>query len=136
MDVQLPKFVAEIISRLQKGGYEIYIVGGAVRDLLMGLPVDDWDFTTSATPEQILKVFPEGFYDNKFGTVGISDPSSPNPYEITTFRTEHGYSDYRRPDKVAWGKNLEEDLARRDFTINALALKIDYRLPTTARRKQ
>src|SRR3972149_8226514 len=121
--VQLPDFVLEILSKFTKKGFEIYVVGGAVRDILTGRPVDDWDFTTSATPEEILKIFPEGFYDNIFGTVGISHPDSENPLEIKTFRKEFGYSDARRPDKVAWGKSLEEDLARRDFTINAMALK-------------
>lgn len=89
----------------------------------MGRPVNDWDFTTDAKPEEILKVFPDAFYDNQFGTVGIADESSPNPYEITTFRREFGYSDTRRPDKVEWGESLEEDLSRRDFTINAMALR-------------
>lgn len=130
MKIELPKFVLEIINKFENAGYEICVVGGAVRDVLMGLPVDDWDFTTNAKPEEILKLFPKGegepdaFYDNKFGTVGISHSSSPEPYEITTFRTEHGYSDRRRPDKVVWGKSLEEDLARRDFTINAMALRL------------
>ena len=117
------EFVSEILDKFVKAGFEIYIVGGAVRDLLTGRPVDDWDFTTNATPEEILKIFPEGFYDNIFGTVGISHPSSQSPYEITTFRREFGYSDKRRPDKVEWGKSLDEDLSRRDFTINAMALK-------------
>ena len=123
MKIQLPEFVSEILDKFTKGGYEIYIVGGAVRDLLTARMVDDWDFTTSATPEEILKIFPDGFYDNAFGTVGISHPSTPNPFELTTFRKEFGYSDKRRPDRVEWGKNLEEDMARRDFTINAMALK-------------
>ncbi|MBI2007437.1 MAG: HDIG domain-containing protein [Candidatus Blackburnbacteria bacterium] len=100
----------------------------------MNKKVIDWDFTTNATPEEILKLFPEGFYDNQFGTVGIAHESSPKPYEITTFRREIGYSDKRRPDRVEWGKTLEEDLARRDFTINAMALKV-YGLPTTNYRK-
>jgi tRNA nucleotidyltransferase/poly(A) polymerase len=86
--------------------------------------LDDWDFTTNATPEEILEIFPKGFYDNKFGTVGISHKSSPYPYEITTFRREFGYSDKRHPDKVIWGKALDEDLKRRDFTINAMALQV------------
>lgn len=123
MKIQLPPFVLEIIEKFEKSGFEIYIVGGAVRDLLMGKVVEDWDFTTNATPEEILKVFPDAFYDNKYGTVGLSHESSLNPYEITTFRKEYGYSDTRRPDKVEWGKSLEEDLSRRDFTINAIALK-------------
>jgi putative nucleotidyltransferase with HDIG domain len=116
--------VLKIINKVEEAGFEIYIVGGAVRDLLLGQIVDDWDFTTNATPKQILIIFPKAFYDNVFGTVGISDKSVPNPFEITTFRTEYGYSDSRRPDKVKWGKSLQEDLKRRDFTINAMALKI------------
>lgn len=120
--VKLPEFVSEILDKITKKGYEIYIVGGSVRDVISGREVKDWDFTTNATPEEILKIFPEGFYDNVFGTVGISHPSNDFPYEITTFRKEFGYSDTRRPDKVEWGKSLEEDLSRRDFTINAMAL--------------
>jgi putative nucleotidyltransferase with HDIG domain len=124
MKFDIPEFVLEILKKFQDAGYEIYIVGGAVRDLLTKRFVDDWDFTTNATPEEILKLLPDAFYDNKFGTVGLSHESSPNPYEITTFRREYGYSDKRRPDKVEWGKSLEEDLERRDFTINAMALKV------------
>ncbi|MEJ2441759.1 MAG: HD domain-containing protein, partial [Patescibacteria group bacterium] len=123
MQVQLPDFVLKIFDKFEKANFEIYLVGGAVRDLKMKKAVDDWDFTTNATPEEILKIFPDGFYDNAFGTVGISHESSPHPYEITTFRHEIGYTDKRRPDKVVWGKTLEEDLKRRDFTINAMALK-------------
>lgn len=122
MEVKLPPFVKQIIKKFQDKGFEIYIVGGAVRDMMMDKRVIDWDFTTNATPEEILKIFPEGFYDNQFGTVGIAHESSTRPYEITTFRKEFGYSDKRRPDRVEWGKTLEEDLARRDFTINAMAL--------------
>lgn len=125
MKFELPEFVSKILKKFQDAGFEIYIVGGAVRDLLTKRFVDDWDFTTNATPEEIQKLFPDAFYDNVFGTVGLSHKSSPNPYEITTFRTEHGYSDARRPDKVEWGKSLEEDLKRRDFTINAMALAIE-----------
>jgi putative nucleotidyltransferase with HDIG domain len=124
MQFSIPDKVLKIINKVEEAGFEIYIVGGAVRDLLLGQIVDDWDFTTNATPKQILAIFPEAFYDNVFGTVGISDKSVPNPFEITTFRTEYGYSDSRRPDKVKWGKSLQEDLKRRDFTINAIALKI------------
>lgn len=121
MKFPLPPDVKNILDKFTTVGYDIYVAGGAVRDLILGKPVDDWDFTTNAVPEDILKVFPDGFYDNKFGTVGIANPEG-NPYEITTYRTESGYSDARRPDKVAWGKSLEEDLKRRDFTINAMAL--------------
>ncbi len=123
MKLKIPPFVRKIISTFQKAGHEIYIVGGAVRDLLMKRVVTDWDFTTDATPEIVLGLFPDGFYDNKFGTVGISHPSLEKPYEITTFRKEIGYTDRRHPDKIIWGKTIEEDLVRRDFTINAMALK-------------
>lgn len=124
MQTKLPPFVRKIIKKFQDAGFEIYVVGGAVRDLIMGKKVMDWDFTTDATPKEILKLFPQGFYDNQFGTVGIAHESSPRPYEITTFRREFGYSDKRRPDRIEWGKTLEKDLARRDFTINAMALRL------------
>ena len=121
---ETPKNVIEILNKFQANGYEIYIVGGAVRDTLTGKKIYDWDFTTNATPTEMLKIFPECFYDNDFGTVGIKNEEKDlKPFEITTFRTEEGYSDARRPDSVEWGKTLEEDLKRRDFTINAMALK-------------
>jgi len=124
MNVQLPKSVIEILKKFQKNSFEIYIVGGAVRDILMGNDIYDWDFTTNATPEQILKLFPDAYYDNKFGTVGIRpDEEGTRPFEITTFRKEEGYSDTRHPDKIIWGKTIEEDLARREATISAMALR-------------
>ena len=126
MDFKLPEKVVNVFTVFQKAGFEIYVVGGAVRDLLTGKPVYDWDFTTNATPEQILKLFPDAYYDNQFGTVGIKpEVENERPLEITTFRTESSYSDSRRPDKVTWGKTLEEDLKRRDFTINAMALTVE-----------
>lgn len=120
-DYTLPKEVENILNKFQKNSFQIYIVGGAVRDLLMGKIVSDWDFTTDAKPDEILKLFPDGFYDNKFGTVGIPTKTI-EVYEITTMRKEGTYKDYRHPDKVAWTKKIEEDLARRDFTVNAIAL--------------
>jgi len=132
MKLKLPEFVKKIIDKFEKNDYEIYIVGGVVRDLLLKRLAVDWDFTTNATPKEILALFPDGFYDNQFGTVGIVNPKEkkkkvyygkPPIYEITTFRKEIGYTDRRRPDKVIWGKTIEEDLVRRDFTINAMALK-------------
>jgi tRNA nucleotidyltransferase (CCA-adding enzyme) len=124
MIVQLETQVFYIIQKFQSKNYEIYIVGGAVRDILGGKLVYDWDFTTNATPKEMLKLFKNAYYDNKFGTVGIPNRTKgERPFEITTFRTEQGYSDSRRPDEVKWGKNLEEDLQRRDFTINAMALE-------------
>ena len=124
MKISLPEFVSEILEKFTKAGFEIYIVGGSVRDLILGREIMDWDFTTNAQPQQILEIFPKGFYDNKFGTVGLSHPSSREPYEITTFRKESGYSDRRHPDKVIWGETLKEDLGRRELTINALALRL------------
>src|SRR3970040_2892188 len=115
MKLELPRFVLQILKKFQDSGYEIYIVGGAVRDILTNHEVDDWDFTTDATPPEILKIFPDGFYDNVFGTVGISHESSPNPYEITTFRREFDYSDTRRPTKVEGGKTLEEVFKKKHF---------------------
>lgn len=125
---KLPKATKSVFERFQKAGFTIYLVGGAVRDLLVGKRVHNCDFTTNARPEEIQKLFPESFYDNVFGTVGIPYnaivPKSPKKevYEITTFRTEGGYTDRRHPDKVSWGNKLEEDLKRRDFTINAMVI--------------
>ena len=118
-----PGQVQEIIRKFTKNGYEIFIVGGVVRDVMLDRPQYDWDFTTNATPEQILALYPEAYYDNKFGTVGISAGENKRPYEITTYRTEKEYTDHRHPDAVEWGENLRQDLERRDFTINAMALK-------------
>ncbi len=123
MDIKTSKSVRDILEKVTKSGYKIYIVGGAVRDLLMNREVGDWDFTTDAKPEELLKIFPEGFYDNKFGTVGIAIGNQ--IYEITTMRKEGNYQDHRHPIEVSWTNKIEEDLARRDFTINALALSSD-----------
>lgn len=124
MKIDLPKSVRDILEKFQAANFKIYIVGGAVRDILMGRPTYDWDFTTNAQPEEILKIVPGGIYNNQFGTVFTPNPDNPQrPHEITTFRKEAGYTDLRHPDKILWGKTLEEDLKRRDFTINALALK-------------
>jgi len=162
-----------ILKRLSEAGFEAALVGGVVRDLLRGEMGTDFDFTTNATPEQILELFPESFYTNDFGTVSITDenlyelagkpapiktlknsrtdrvidvaratklhPSlteavgeidSKNqanpPYEITTYRSDGAYEDKRRPESVTWGKTLSEDLERRDFTINALAIVVNF----------
>lgn len=118
--IKLPQSVQKIISKLQKADFDAYAVGGSVRDILMGKSTKGWDFTTNATPDEILKIFPDSFYDNAFGTVGIKTPTD-DIYEITTYRSEYGYTDHRHPDKITWGKTIEEDLSRRDFTINAIA---------------
>jgi len=122
LKLNIPAQVREILDKFIKAKFEIYIVGGVVRDAILEKKLYDWDFTTNAVPEEILKLFPDGFYDNTYGTVGLENEDGGKPYEITTFRTEHGYSDNRRPDEVKWGKSLKEDVVRRDFTINALAL--------------
>jgi len=125
MDIQLPKSVQEILDKFNKAGYEIYIVGGAVRDIIMVRLTNDWDFTTNATPDAIVKIIPGGLYNNQFGTVFTDNPDDPaRPHEITTFRKEEGYEDYRHPTKIVWGKTLEDDLSRRDFSINAMAIKL------------
>lgn len=116
----------DLLATFRTAGYECYAVGGSVRDSLIGKTTHGWDFTTNATPEDILKLFPESFYDNQFGTVGIKiygdDKTKPDDiYEVTTYRSENGYTDNRHPDTVVWGKKLEEDLSRRDFTMNAIA---------------
>ncbi|MCL4338599.1 CCA tRNA nucleotidyltransferase [Patescibacteria group bacterium] len=128
MKIALPKEVNTTLLILEKAGFQAYAVGGCVRDIILLKPTKDWDFTTDATPEEIIKLFPDSFYDNKFGTVGVEVKTSNGKkldtsdiYEITTFRSEMGYSDHRHPDKIIWGKTLEEDLERRDFTINAMA---------------
>lgn len=126
MTKKIPKEILDIYKKIQSAGFELYFVGGCVRNLIMEKAVKDWDFTTNARPEQILNLFPNGFYDNVFGTVGLSIPvgNEKEMVEITTFRTERGYIDRRHPKVVEWGKSLEEDLARRDFTINAIALNL------------
>ena len=122
----IPKEILTIYKNFEEDNFEVYFVGGCVRNLMLKKDIKDWDLTTNATPEEILKLFPNGFYDNTFGTVGVPFELNGEKRiaEITTFRTEQGFSDKRHPEKVAWGKTIEEDLQRRDFTINAIALKI------------
>ncbi len=148
MRLQIPLYIQDTIKAFIRSGHELHLVGGSVRDMLLGLPAKDWDFATSATPEEILKLFPDAFYDNNFGTVGI--PIKNLPYsslsaeerdlrvipeegetnkpqtqivEVTTYRTEQTYTDRRHPESVSWGKTIDEDLMRRDFTVNAIAIE-------------
>ena len=125
--------VLQIYNTFEKAGFEIYFVGGCVRNLLLNKEVKDWDLTTNATPEEIQKVFPDSFYDNLFGTVGVKFEEineddegnlSKNYVEITTYRSESRYTDRRHPESVTWGKTINEDLTRRDFTVNAIALRL------------
>ncbi len=121
----MPKEIEEILNRLSAAGFDAFAVGGCVRDMLRGVEPKDWDVTTSAKPAEIQKIFPKHFYENSFGTVTVltgSKQDNLREVEVTTYRVDAGYSDNRHPDSVSFTKNLEEDLARRDFTINAMAL--------------
>ncbi len=124
----IPKEVKSVLEKLRKKKHEAYIVGGCVRDALRGFEPLDWDVATNAKPEEITKIFPKSFADNKFGTVTVLTKSKDKPLkevEITPFRTEEKYTDKRHPDKVEWAKTIKEDLSRRDFTINAIAMDLD-----------
>ncbi len=123
----IPGEVKLVTDGLENAGFEAYIVGGCVRDLLTGKTPKDWDVTTNATPEQIQEIFPDTFYENKFGTVGVENKTTENEnlkvIEVTPYRLESAYSDNRHPDEVEFSKNLEDDLKRRDFTMNAIAYR-------------
>ncbi len=123
----IPLEVKKVADELEKAGFEAYLVGGCVRDLLLGRTPKDWDLTTNAHPDQIQQLFPDNYYNNDYGTVGIKNEETEDErlrvIEVTPYRTESGYSDARRPDSVTFGVSLEEDLARRDFTVNAIAYR-------------
>ncbi len=124
--LQIPGDVTRVTEKLEAAGFEAFLVGGCVRDHIMGVSPKDYDVTTDATPEQIIDLFgeEETFYDNPFGTVGVkTDSEDPTlkVIEVTPYRLESGYSDNRHPDSVRFSQRLEDDLARRDFTINAIA---------------
>jgi len=123
----IPKEVKSVIDKLKKKGFEAYVVGGCVRDFLLGKEPEDWDIATSAKPEEIKKIFPKSFYENRFFTVTIQTGSKNQrlkEIEVTTYRLEAKYTDKRHPDEIKFAKTIEEDLARRDFAINSLALEI------------
>jgi tRNA nucleotidyltransferase (CCA-adding enzyme) len=115
----VPADVLELMDRLGDGGHAAWVVGGSVRDAILGRPAADWDLTTDARPERILELLPDAVYENRFGTVALRRPDG--VHEITTFRTDHEYADFRRPHRIEFGESLELDLARRDFTVNAIA---------------
>ena len=115
-------------KKLNKAGYQAYIVGGSVRDLFLKSQPKDWDIATDAKPEDIQGIFSDSVYENEFGTVGVKTGSEDKTLavvEVTTFRKDEEYSDRRHPDKVVFAETIEEDLARRDFTINAIAMSLD-----------
>jgi len=147
----IPEYVTHVTSTLENAGFEAFLVGGCVRDLILGRKIKDWDMTTNATPEEIISLFEKTIYENKFGTVGVCIPKvsyeTPNSIkaglghvthetflpekqteyyilEVTPYRIEAKYSDNRHPDKVKFTKNIEDDLKRRDFTMNAMAYSI------------
>ncbi len=112
-----------VLQALEDAGFEAYFVGGCVRDLLLDRHIHDVDIATSAYPEEVKKTFAKSIDTGiQHGTVTVLYGGE--AYEITTFRTESGYQDFRRPDKVTFVQNLEEDLKRRDFTINTLAMNL------------
>lgn len=142
---KIPGYVTRVTETLEKGGFEAYLVGGCVRDLVIGRIPKDWDVTTNATPEQIIELFQKTVYENNFGTVAVvfedngevsqesvshetssstnfSLPTTNRIVEVTPYRLESAYSDKRHPDTVQFAQTLADDLKRRDFTVNALAM--------------
>ncbi len=127
MKIAIPKEISHVGDVLLEAGHEAYLVGGCVRDIVLGREPKDWDIATEARPEEVQRIFPESVYENEFGTVGVkTDSEDPRLkiIEVTTFRIEDTYSDKRHPDAVKFAKTIEEDLSRRDFTVNAMALDL------------
>lgn len=129
-DIQysVPVEVTRVTDALKNAGFEAYLVGGCVRDIVLNKKPKDWDITTNAHPDQIQALFEETYYNNNFGTVGVVNENAEDPtlkvVEVTPYRKEGTYSDSRRPDAVEFGVSLDEDLARRDFTVNAIAYDV------------
>jgi tRNA nucleotidyltransferase (CCA-adding enzyme) len=119
LEPRVPQPVLELLQTLWSAGHAAYVVGGSLRDILLGRQPYDWDLTTDARPERIQALFPRSIYENRFGTVAVRREGV--IYQITTFRSDHGYADHRRPHHVEFGDSIEADLARRDFTVNAMA---------------
>ena len=115
----IPAAVRDLLATLWTAGHPAYLVGGSLRDLVLGRQPVDWDLASGALPEQLVQRFPGAVYENRFGTVGVRRDGE--VFEITTFRTDHDYADFRRPHRVEFGETIEVDLARRDFTVNAMA---------------
>ncbi len=124
----IPEEITEIIETLEKAGFEAFLVGGCTRDILLGKTPKDWDITTNATPEQIIPLFPKTFYENDYGTVGVVNENTSDDklkiVEVTPYRLESSYTDHRHPDQVKFSKSINDDLKRRDFTINSIAISL------------
>jgi len=127
-DNVIPKEIVSIVETLEKAGFEAFLVGGCTRDILLGRTPKDWDITTNATPEQIIPLFPKTFYENSYGTVGVVNENCEDEklkiVEVTPYRLESSYTDRRHPDEVKFSKSIDDDLKRRDFTINAIAVTL------------
>lgn len=126
--MQIHPVVRDILKKLNENTHDAYVVGGCVRDLLMDRTPKDWDITTNASPERIQELFEDTFYENRFGTVTVKTEETDESVkciEVTPFRTEGAYSDRRHPDAVSFAKTIDEDLSRRDLTVNAIALAAD-----------
>lgn len=115
----VPLTAHAVLDHLHANGQAAFIVGGSLRDALLGRTPSDWDMATDARPDRLVALFPGAMYENRFGTVAVR--RGDDVFEITTFRTEHEYADFRRPHRVEFGDDIGEDLARRDFTVNAMA---------------
>ena len=129
----VPSEISFVTDTLERAGFEAYLVGGCVRDLIRGNTPKDWDVTTNATPENIIALFPKTFYENDYGTVGVvneniseddAEKASLRIVEVTPYRKETTYTNFRHPDEVVFSGNLHDDLMRRDFTMNAIAYQV------------
>ncbi len=124
----IPHEITATIETLEKAGFQAYLVGGCARDLFLGRTPKDWDITTNAKPDQIQALFVKTVYENTFGTVAVINEATEDPklrnVEVTPYRLESGYSDRRHPDSVKFSEKIEDDLQRRDFTVNAIALSL------------
>ena len=118
-DIRPPDSVRAVMDRLWAHGHAAYVVGGSVRDAILGRPAVDWDLATDARPDRLLAIFPGAVYENRFGTVAVREGGG--QHEVTTFRSDHEYADFRRPHHVEFGDDIRLDLARRDFTVDAIA---------------
>ena len=124
----IPTEITNIVETIENGNFQAYLVGGCARDIFLGRAPKDWDITTNATPEQIQGLFPKTVYENVYGTVAVINEITEDPtlrnVEVTPYRLESGYSDRRHPDTIKFSERLEDDLKRRDFTINAIGLSL------------